>query len=279
MPSSAGDKNHYTVYNPETQQHERLVRVTYVINSVVAKPQLYEWYYRQTRDAISGYIDFLMSEYPGNEHDILDMLRDPDMLEEHLEESKLRPKDYVEIRSVEGKENHWFFEELTKAARWSMEFADQMVLDNEDNEDPFVQGICGWYRKVYPDDIIASEVELPNFELGYCGTADLVRLSGLYDLKTRKALEPCFINHKTEEAAERCHGGYAYDTDFIQTGAYLETWNKTHPDQQVPKRVVLIVRDDGTWGEYESDIPTDTFDTATLPLYHKLKGGVTSGVL
>lgn len=247
MPRVAGDKPYYTfvLRNEHTGRYVpdctiELDSVTTIIGRVIAKPMLYEWYYRTTRDAIAGTIATLV-ELECAPEDIIEEFGDGDALEEYLKANGLRPRDYVEQRGAEGRDKHEFFERLCKAGYEDLEIADRLARRHAEDSDGYVRGIAGWWLQEQPDDILAVEQVLPNLQRGYCGSVDLVRRSKTTDLKTRK------------------EGGTAYRSDHLQSDGYWLTWNDNHPTDRSEGRSVLVVRPDGTFDEYETTLPEGSF--------------------
>ena len=251
MPRVAGDKPHYTfvLRNERTGRYVtdctiELDSVTTIIGRTVAKPMLYEWYYRTTRDTIAGTIALLAEGIEGLEctpEEIIEEFGDGDALEEYLKANGLRPRDYVERRGAEGNDKHEFFERLCKAGFEDLEAADNLARRHIEDPDGFVRGIAGWWLQEQPDDILAVEQVLPNLAHGYCGSVDLVRRSKTTDLKTRK------------------DGSTSYRSDHLQSDGYWLTWNANHPEAPSTGRSVLVVRPDGSFDEYDTTLPEGSF--------------------
>jgi hypothetical protein len=282
MPSSAGNKAYYSFYGWDEEKQRvdrrtelRFPRVTTVIQDTVAKPALMAWAYRHTRDVISSIagIDSVMID--DETVPMIEILSDGDWLEEFLKENELRPDDVALEAAVIGVERHALMEELGKLALGPSEDADtakaRVMLESEDGHE---RAIADWWLTRDPD-VVASEVTLVSRRHWYAGTCDLVWYDGdrltITDLKNRKADAPCAVDHRTEEAADRCHITHSYETDHIQVGAYDIAWNEEHPQQQAVRKTVLVAKADGRWVEDEVHLDSSIF-LDYLSAWNKLKG-------
>lgn len=271
MAGPAGNRDYYEVRVGNRVSH--FPRVTTVCD-IIGKPAIADWSYRHTRDVISGVVSVL-TEAQASAYDILELLRDADDLEEYLKANQLRPNDIKEAAGAVGTEKHKLFQLLGEAALSHTEDADITIATQRlDSADGYERAIADWWLATRPK-VVASELTLVSFRHQFAGTTDLVHTESngtvtITDLKNRKADEPCAVNHKTEEAAERCHArGGPYETDHVQTGGYEIAWLE---ERGIPvlRRTVLIAQPDGRWRERESTIPSSTFLDA-LALYNKLR--------
>lgn len=286
MPGAAADLPYYTfvLLNRSTGKVDESVarhlwRVTHVLSTTLAKPQLIDWTYRYTRDAIAGAVSTTLEIDSEHRDELLQTLMDSEALEAWLAENKLRPQDYTAERADQGHDRHEFFEALGRAALEGEDMDVALASEGLQSSDPHTYAISDWWVQTRPR-VLAAESVLPNFQKGYCGSVDQVAVRNdlgdaivVTDLKTRKGNKPCGVNHKTPQAARRCHEVWPYESDHVQTGPYLETWNLLHPDQRATKRTVLIVRADGTFCEEESTVPVDVFDSL-LAAFKGMRGEV-----
>lgn len=280
MPGTAGDLSYYLVDTPEGTR--KLPRVTHILKSIIAKPELMSWYYRYTRDAISGLVAQLLEMHPGDNPDdfgdfireLLDTLSDADMLEDYLAANKMRPDDWAKERADEGSDRHDFFERLGRAAMEADGLDIQLAQQGLDSDDGFEHAVADFWLTERPR-VVAAETQLLNIVGGYGGTVDQIAYRERYqdslmvtDLKTRRADTPCGVAHKTPEAARACHEIWPYDSDHVQTAPYLITYNEQN-ELEAQGRTVLIAQKDGRWREEVSTIDISIWPDI-MSVYHKL---------
>lgn len=272
MGRAAGDGKYYTfvLRDLSTGRYDQgctisFPSVTTIIGRVLAKPALIPWTYRETRDAISGLVSVLLSAdreaHPDIESDILDLLSDPDMLEEYMKENGLRPEDQKLEAADRGKKAHTALEDLaTIALKEDSSAADALAgrLLEKPGTTPFDRATAAWWLDREPE-VIATEARLFSLHHGFAGSADLVWRDRdgyvvMTDLKSRRASQP------------------AWESDHIQVGAYSIAWEE-RTEQEVERETVLVVREDGTWDEYESRVDNRQVFLDLNAAYKELTGG------
>lgn len=266
MPSAAGDASVYefVLRDSRTGRYDRersikLDRVTTVISRTLAKPQLYDWYYRETRDAISG-----LASVVGDHEDFLDVMTDAQMLDEYLKENKLRPEDTVDRRAEEGTKHHGFLQTLAdysldpECPDGYVEGLCHKTLANVRSKPSYNEAIAAWWLQS-ERHIVSSEETLFSLQHGFAGTVDLVwkptaesDILVITDLKTRGADK------------------VAYESDFIQTGAYAVAYREMYGADLHITRSVLVAREDGSFTEYEATVDETAF-LDLLSAYRKLR--------
>ena len=255
MARAAGNKSYYTfnLYNEGSGKHDKsksiqLDSVTSIISATLAKPALVWWAYATTVEAISGMVAAHLEADEGHPDiitDILDTLSDADELGAYLKENRLRPEDQRDEAASRGSEAHDFLKLLSKSGMVELTQADKVAQRSlRDDPEGYRKGLSDWWmtRKPRPE---ASEKMLISLKHQYAGTVDLVYWDAndmlvLMDLKTRK------------------EGGKAYDSDYIQVGAYVMAWNETHREQ-INRGTVLIVQPNGKWEETVSPFANEVF--------------------
>lgn len=260
---AAGDSTHYTwvlrdlsTGKYDTTSTISLPSSTSVISRVLAKPQLPGWAYRTTLDSIAGVVQaFEGTEY---EADLIDTFGDAEMAAQYLKENALTPDDVTKIAQVRGKLAHKALEDLADVAlRGDDAAADayaSRILD-KDTSTPFDKATASWWVDRQPS-IMASEMRMHSLEYGYAGTVDLIwrdeegRVT-ITDLKSRRA------------------GLTSYESDHIQVGSYSIMYEEMNP-VTVECETVLVVRDDGTWDEYTSDLDNRGIFLDLLSVYQAL---------
>lgn len=253
MGRAAGNGGHYTyvLRDLSTGKYDLsntidLPSVTTIIGKVLSKPAIIGWTYRETRDAISGLVQVLLSAdreaHPDIEADILELLSEPEMLEEYLKENRLRPEDQKHEAADRGKKAHTALEDLAKLAiNEDAAASDRMagrILEKQ-RSTPFDRATASWWLDRSPE-VVATEARLKSLKHMFAGSADLVWRDGdgnmvMSDLKSRKEGQP------------------AWESDHIQVGAYSLAWEE-QTGQAIDIETVLVVRADGTWDEYESKL-------------------------
>ena len=256
---AATDKGYtFALFNGEGKQRPEIFvfpSVTQVIKATLAAPQLVAWAYRQTVDSISGLLS-VVSDVPstpwlglhedgspsfsGPAEAILDIAGDADLLDEWLLLNKLRPVDLRDERAVEGKDAHEFLEYLVQSRI--------LKTPAPVPDDGYTEAIAAWWRETDPSSqgsSIASESVVWSLSKQYAGTVDLVWTDEdgdlhVTDLKTRRA------------------GNDAYNSDHIQVSAYAYAWEEMGRGT-IAQGSVLIVHDDGTWREEDTDIGPEAF--------------------
>jgi len=218
--------------------------VTQVIKATLAAPQLVAWAYRQTVDSITGAVSQVLRgfEEKGGDgrYDLIETLGDADILDEWLKDNKLRPVDVRDERAVEGRDAHEFLEYLVQSRI--------LKTPAPVPDDGYTEAIAAWWRETDPSSqgsSIASESVVWSLSKRYAGTVDLVWTDEdgdlhLTDLKTRRA------------------GNDAYNSDHIQVSAYAYAWEEMGRGT-IAQGSVLIVHDDGTWREEDTDIGPEAF--------------------
>ena len=101
-------------------------------------------------------------------------------------------------------------------------------------------------------------MRLLSLEHQFAGSTDLIWRNNdgdlvVTDLKSRKA------------------GLDAYESDHIQVGAYSIAYEEM-TGQYVDKETVLVVRGDGTWDEYQSNLDNRAIFLSLVSVYNNLKG-------
>ena len=268
MGRAAGDGSHYTwvLRDLSSGKYDQsstisLPSVTTIIGRVLAKPALIPWTYRETRDAISGLVHLLMidannGEY--TEHDVLELLADADELEAYLKENKLRPEDQKTAAQNRGKAAHSMLEELGLLALENDDAAAdalaQRILEKT-TYTQFDKATASWWVDREPR-VVASEHRLLSLTHRYAGSTDLIWRDRddalvLTDLKSRRAGQP------------------AWESDHIQVGGYSIAWEEMG-NPPIDRETVLVVREDGTWDEYESTVDNRGVFLSLLDVYAKL---------
>ena len=265
MARAAGDSNYYHfILKRENGKYDNgvgvsLVRVTHVIKSTLAAPQLIPWAYRQTVDNISGLVtQFYQQVAAETQQELYDTLTDSDMLDEWLKQNHMRPDDVRDERAGQGQSAHRYLEKLChllldEGAETAWKKADIMLRADPES---YEGAISKWWLDK-ATTLVNSEIVLPSFKHGYCGTVDLAHYTDdgltITDLKTRKPKAT------------------AYDSDHAQTGAYAIAWEELYGDRP-DTRTVLVARADGTYTEYSSDgIEREVF-LDLLSVFNRLKG-------
>ena len=257
-------------------------RVTEVIKSTLAAPELVEFSYYQAIDIVAGLVDHLRRQpeyngFGGESEGLIDVMTDADWIREVLVENKMTPRDILFGLADQGIEGHEFLEGLAKQSLEDDESAMWRAVLVSHLGDGHKKAIASWWVERQPT-VLASEQQVWSQTYRFRGTLDLYWKTAegerlITDLKNRKANPPCAVNHKTPESAANCHEVGAYRSDHVQTGAYFialtERLGSTGP-VRVDGRTVLVARKDGTWGEYRSTVEPDTF-LSLLDVYHKLR--------
>ena len=205
------------------------------ILKVLDKPALPAWAYRKTRDTFVG----LASLFEDQQQEFFDTFTDPDMAEEYLAENRLRPNDLAYEDSERGHREHNVLHRLAVEG-----------LRPKEPMSGWSRGILDWWGERSPI-VVDAECEVWSTRHQLAGTMDLAwrwrsedgKLV-LTDLKTRRQMD------------------YVYVSDFLQLVGYRICWLEmggTMPD----KLTVLVVGEDGEWGEYEVP-PTLDDDAAYL---------------
>ena len=229
--------------------------VTTIIGSVLAKPQLVNWAYKQTRDSIAGLVDHYLLDPEFND-ELLEILSDSDSIDEWLKDNRARPSDMRDEAADRGHEQHGFLEELAKL---EPEESYALAAANVTSTNMYTKAIAKWWSDTRPAEFKGEQV-LVSLKHGFVGTCDLVwrRMPGLpwniTDLKTRRA------------------GLYAYDSDFVQVDGYAEAWNEM-TGETINGRSVLVAFDDGRPKEYPSAYPKGVFLTILAVYVTMLEGG------
>ena len=224
--------------NPTDSTYD-IPRVTSVLDSVIAKPRLVDWYYRKS---IEGFVELRRkygAKLPG----------DVDSLRSLLYSEGLSPYSTKKAAAVKGRALHNLLESLARG-----DSVDPDVLSSDG------KGLLAWWnaRELAPENVLALERTLVSFNHRYAGTVDLIYRSPasgrvvLTDLKT---------------------GNYVYWTHFLQGEAYREAW--LEDGGEAPDRVSIVhlnlekVGGDG-WEELVA--PEITFETFkhTLEIYNQL---------
>ena len=233
-----------------------LPRVTRIIGAILAKPYLIEWYYRQTRDSVAGMMDVYYHEFDDphfTSEDLLEELTDAEDLDELLKQNRMRQMDLRDERRDEGIAAHTFLQHLAERQLEAGEEAAytlaERMLDNS-VADGFQIATANWWLEEKPW-VIATEQVLYSLKHRYAGRCDLVRASGITDLKTRKL-----------EAG-------MYESDDIQTAAYKVAWEEM--GGTCNSRSVLVIREDGTYDEYPCVLPDEAW-LHIRELYRLLRG-------
>ena len=268
MGRAAGDGSHYTfvLRNLSTGKYDSsatisLPSVTSVIGRVLAKPALIPWTYRETRDAISGMVAVHLASsggHPDTVDDLLDVLADSDALEAYLASNQLRPQDQKDEAAVRGRKAHGALEKMAELAlEQDGTAADALanrILDKPQST-PFDRASASWWLDREPE-VVATETFLWSLQHGFAGTVDLVWRDNegaltITDLKSRKAGQP------------------AWESDHIQVGAYSLIWEE-QTGEKADKQSVLVVRADGTWDEYVSNVDNEAVFLDLLSVYKEL---------
>ena len=253
---AAGEGDHYiyVLLNQSTGRFDRtdtikLPSVTTVIGKVLHKESLLRWQHNQTRDNISGMVGVLV-DIGMTPEAIVDMLTDDTMLREYLEENRLRPQDMARDRAEEGRGAHKFLE---KVAAWEGD-----LPAPESRKDGYERAILQWVWDTEPR-IVESEKRVKSLRHGFAGTMDIAYITPEVryvkcDMKTREV------------------GRGAYESDFIQVGAY-DIADTEMGGQPADLRTVLIVHPDGTYEEPISPYRPEVF-LDLLAVYNELGLGV-----
>lgn len=269
MGRAAGDGSHYTwvLRDLSTGKYDQsctiaLPSVTTIIGKILAKPALIGWTYRETRDAISGTVSTLLeaeSEHPTIRDDLLDLLSDPEMLEEYLKENGLRPEDQTKTAQARGKAAHATLERLANIALSDDDAAADALasrLLEKRTSTPYDRASAAWWVDRQPS-VVATEARLMSLTWRYAGSTDLVWRDNdgnlvLTDLKSRKAGQP------------------SWESDHIQVAAYAIAWEEMG-NPPIDRETVLVVREDGTWDEYESAVDNRGIFLDLLSAWQKMQ--------
>lgn len=216
----AGSGTHYTLALLDQKGNPKATyefpSVTHILDSVVAKPRLTQWMYKQ---AILGTSE-LLSKYGTA------LPTDPKSLHQLMRDNKLDPTAVRDKAGLHGDELHELVEQLAATGG---------VPENDDT-----RGLLSWWqnRGLTPAHILASEVAVVSFKHGYAGTIDLVYrhpVTGklvMTDIKT---------------------GNYIYHTHYLQGEAYKIAWEEAgNPPVEKVSIVHLHDKETDGWGEYVS---------------------------
>lgn len=142
-----------------------LPSVTSILDAVIAKPNLYGWYYSKGIEGVEELFRKFGEKLP----------RDADSLKQLLREEELSPFARRDVAAVRGRDIHSDMEDLARGDK---------VARTDDTA-----GLLDWWKKRKPE-VEACELPIASIEHGYAGTIDLVYVdpkSGarvLCDLKT-----------------------------------------------------------------------------------------------
>ena len=246
MSRAAGDSRYYTftLRNENTGRYMKDVEIklpssSTIVKETLAAPALLGWYYRMTRDNIVGLASVL-----GQEPEFMDMLTDPEWLEEYLKDNQLRPEDIGKEAARRGTREHKTLENLAKVGIEDPDEAHvraQRLMEHSSN--PFEVAIGTWWYNNRPIPLHAEKV-LPAPQWGYCGTTDMIFLDAddmveVLDLKTRRSGLGVYRDDE-----------FQVDSYFI---AYQGLGNEAH------SRGVLIAYDDGTYQHSPVSVPVGSF--------------------
>ena len=235
-----------------------LPRVTEVIKATLAAPNLIEWTYRRTVDSIAGAIGVLQGT--GLDDDSFwETLGDADLLDEWLQENRIRPIDVRDERASEGHRAHEFLAFLAQQTLSHGPEKGKLIANavlEESNSTAFSQGVASWWLAESPQPV-ASEIPLVSLTHRYAGTCDLVWRDSedeliLTDLKTRRA------------------GIGVQLSDEIQVTAYIRAYEEM---RQIPvyRGSVLVACDDATFDEQDVSVDEEVF-LRLRELYRMIRG-------
>lgn len=244
-----------------------LPSVTGVISAVLARPQLMQWVYDATIDALGGGVSAAAERYNETDEadeglssgafrdDLLDTFSDHELLDEWVRESGLHYERLADEAAERGKKAHAALAGLaTCYAEHGQERALEEAARLTRSRNPFEQAVGTWWAECLPRPLLSEQVVV-SLRHGYAGRLDLVA-----DLKrpgtSDWAYETALIDLKTRRADLG-----AYRSDEVQLGAYriaLEEMDDVQVSGQLIK-TVLLARDDGTYLEHRCWVPDEAF--------------------
>lgn len=212
-------------------------RVTGILDAVVAKPRLQDWYYRK---GIEGLVE-LRKKYGEK------LPKDMDSVRSLLYSEGLSPYSAKKKAADTGRSLHKMLESLAGGKR--------PVPDSD-----LGKALLSWWdsRGLSAADVVALETPLVSFRHAYAGTVDLIYRDStgqlvLTDLKS---------------------GNYVYWTHFLQGNAYKQAWEENGGEAIGRVSVVHVnmekVKNDEHWEEVVA--PEVTFETFehVLKIYREL---------
>jgi len=250
-----------------------LPRVSDILTTVLGKPAgaMSHWGYNL---AIDGMRDL------AHVTDVTEL--EVDVIKEKLKEGGYSPNKVRDSASDRGTNAHsglalladGYVPQLDDADGHSIQFmATEILADGERVftgdyvtclDDGYIRGVIDWFDKEMVGwRVVASEVPVWSFRVGFCGTLDLAReeeASGfleIVDLKTHKPATQAFP---------------AYQTDVFQLRLYRIGWEEVPHTQGIPGgNRTLVVDAKGRYFTDTREVPAASAE-ALVPVYYGLQG-------
>ena len=238
----------------------RLPSVTTIIKTVLAKPALVAWAYRQTRDVMTGVFGLIESGELSIE-DAVDTFTDPDMAAEWFKDNRLRPDDYADDASSRGQAAHDYLERVARLQlKGGRDAALAFVVDRVDKtKDPYERGINDWWVDHDPH-VVSTEERMYSLEHGFACQTDLVwetpaGLRVVTDLKTRASVD-----------------WDVYLSDEAQVGGQQIAHDERH-ERPSDHGTVLVVHETGEYKHREVRPNAGKVFLGLLTVYNEMKKG------
>jgi hypothetical protein len=244
MPRLAGNSSYYTLAlldeNQAVTPHTfQFPSVTHILDTVIAKPRLMNWYYRKAIEGMAALLQRYGTKLP----------QDEDSLHQLLKTHELTPWAARDHGGAIGKAAHSDVEAWCRGevVDWS----------------PESEGFPNWVieRGLDRGDIVSSEVPLVSFRHQFAGTVDLVYRAPVID-------KLVLTDVKT--------GKYVQWVHLVQCQAYQIAWEE-QGREAIWKTSVLHVRPTseipGGWREMTTDVLDRDCFLRILDIYRSLPEG------
>jgi len=207
MPRLAGDGTHYrlAVLNGAGEPTDVVFdvpSVTSILDAVLAKPALPNWYYSK---ALEG-VEILLGKYGTK------IPQDKDSLKSLLRSEKLTPIHARDTAGQRGRELHDGLEALARGLPFT--------------PDQRLEPLLAWWQRtgLHPSRILGTEETLISFKHGFAGTLDLV-----------------YVDPATEAVtlADLKTGAGVYWSHFLQLAAYKLAWEEDSRNPPIQRSVVI----------------------------------------
>lgn len=181
------------------------------ILKVLDKPALPNWAAKMTREGVAALVAEGV-ELPADQEGIGSLLK----------ERGLRHMDKRDSAAERGTATHAILEQLCEGVP-------------VEPINAYQEALCSWWDERQPA-VVHSEITVYSLVHGFAGTADLILVDSLVDLKTGNARR------------------IAYESDFLQVAAYRLAYREM-TGFELPKTGVLICKENGKYAEFFSPDP------------------------
>jgi len=240
LPRLAGSGTHYriAVLNADGDPTDNIFEVpsvTSILDAVLAKPALPNWYYSIALKGVSELLTKYGPKLPS----------DPDSLKTLLRNEHLTP---LHIRDAAGERGRDLHDSL-----------EVMAAGKSPGDDPRLAPLVSWWERagLTSSHIKATEEVLVSFKHGFAGTLDLVYVDPATDAVTLADLKT---------------GSGVYWSHFLQLAAYKLAWEEDRRNPRIDRSVVLHLNDSvGLAVKEDPTVTTDDF-LNVLSIYTAMTG-------